>query len=470
MKRLRVQLVLTFTLVVLVAVGTIAFLINRNTSTAFRQYITNSGVRASGSGVQQLVAYYQEQGTWDGIERLLGEGILLAGPVRGPMPLANARDRQPGRRVDVMLADAKGRVVFDSTGKAEGTRLSTREKSRALTISETDDSEVLGYLLLSWPGPGDGLGRLEQRFLDSVRSILLLGGAVAVVLGLVLGALLSQSLTAPLQRLAAAARAVASGDLGQRVRIEGSAEMAEVAQAFNEMTMALSESERQRQNMVADTAHELRTPLTVLQGNLRAILDGVYPLDESEILRLYDETRLLGRLVDDLRELALADAGQLRLNVREADAGHLILSTVDGFAPAAKDSEVNLTAHVPDDLPAVWADPDRVTQVLSNLLVNAVRHTPLGGSVKVAARDVEDYVELSVADNGEGIALDDLPHVFERLWQADRARARSKRKTGGTGLGLSVAQSLVQAQGGRIWVESIVGRGSTFRFTLPKAS
>ena len=469
MNRLRVQLVLAFTLVVLVAVGAIALLINRTTSTAFRQYITNSGVRASGSGVQQLVAYYQEQGSWDGIERLLGEGILLAGPVRGPMPAANARDRQPGRRVDVMLADAKGRVVFDNTGKAEGTRLSSAEKSRALTISETDDSEVLGYLLLSWPGPGDGLGRLEQRFLDSMRSILLLGGAVAVALGLVLGALLSQSLTAPLQRLAAAARAVAAGDLSQQVRLDGSDEIAEVAQAFNEMTTALSEFERQRQNMVADTAHELRTPLTVLQGNLRAILDGVYPLDESEVSRLYDETRFLSRLVDDLRELALADAGQLRLNLRVTDVGQVIRSTTENLAPAAEASEVKLAAQVPAELPAVWGDPDRIVQVLSNLLVNAVRYTPSGGAVSVTAREADGSVELAVADNGEGIAPDDLPHVFERLWQADPARARENRKAGGTGLGLSVAQSLVEAQGGRIWVESVLGQGSTFRFTLPCA-
>jgi len=477
MNRLRVQLILAFTLVVLVAVGAIAFLINQTTGTAFRQYVTHSGLRASGSGVQRLVAYYQGQGGWDGVEGLLGEGVILSGPAGRSMPAADPRNRWPAGRLDVILADAGGKVVVDSAGEAEGRRLSSREKSRALAIAETDDGEVLGYLLLSLPGSSDRLGPLERQFLDHIRDILMVGGALAVALGLVLGVLLSRSLTAPLQRLATAARAVAAGDLGQQVRVEGSTEMAEVALAFNEMTTALGESERQRQNMVADTAHELRTPLTVLQGNLRAILDGVYPLDAAEISRLYDETRLLSRLVDDLRELALADAGQLRLNLRPTDAGQVIQSTIGSLAPAAEAHEVTLTAQVPVDLPAVQADPDRVAQVLRNLLANAMRHTPPDGSVTVAASLRETdlsgaaarAVEISVADTGEGIASKDLPHVFERFWQADPARLRANRATGGTGLGLSVAQSLVEAQGGRIWVESALGEGSTFRFTLPLA-
>jgi signal transduction histidine kinase len=221
--------------------------------------------------------------------------------------------------------------------------------------------------------------------------------------------------------------------------------------------------------MVADTAHELRTPLTVLQGNLRAILDGVYPLDQAEISRLYDETRLLSRLVDDLRELALADAGQLRLNLRPTDIGEVIRSTADNLSPAAEAQQVSLTTQIAASLPLVRVDADRVAQILRNLLVNALRHTPAGGSVTVTAAEVEAALELAVVDTGEGIAAEDLPHIFERLWQVDRARSRDDRATGGSGLGLSVAQSLVEAQGGRIWAESTPGQGSTFRFTLPVA-
>jgi two-component system OmpR family sensor kinase/two-component system sensor histidine kinase BaeS len=203
--------------------------------------------------------------------------------------------------------------------------------------------------------------------------------------------------------------------------------MVEVAQAFNEMATALSKSERQRQHMVAHVAHELRTPLSVVQGNLRAILDDVYPLEKSEVSRLYDETRLLSRLVDDLRELALADAGQLYLILRPTKVAPVILSAVESLALAAKAQGVTLTFQHPADLPDVRADPDRVAQVLGNLLVNAVRHTPPGGSVTVSATAQQNYVEIAVSDTGEGIAPEDLPHVFDRFWRADPVRVRAGR-------------------------------------------
>jgi signal transduction histidine kinase len=462
MNRLRVQLILAFTLVVLVAVGVIAVLIIRTTDTEFRQYITVSGMQASGRGMEQLVSYYELQGSWEGVESLLGQGVFISWPGGISMPAMSRRPGLPGGQLDVTLADADGKIVYDNTGKAEGKKLRSGAKSQALPITHTDDGEVIGYLLLSLPGGLDRLGHLERQFLDRMRNILIIGAALAVGLGLIMGALLSRSLTAPLQRLATAVRAVTAGDLSQRVQVEGSTEMEEVALAFNDMTAALGASEQQRQNMVADVAHELRAPLSVVQGNLRAILDDVYPLDKAEISRLYDETRLLNRLVDDLRELALADAGQLRLHVRPMDVAQVILPTVEGLTLAAEAQEVSLTTQLPADLPIVQADPDRVAQVLRNLLVNALSHTPPGGSITVSAALAEDAVEIAVADTGEGIAGEDLPHVFERFWRSDPARAR----TGGSGLGLSVAQSLVEAQGGRIWAESTLGQGSTFRFTL----
>jgi signal transduction histidine kinase len=461
--RLRVQLILAFTLVVLVAVGAIAVLIIRTTNSQFRRYVTHSDMQASGSGLDQLVAYYQQHGSWDGVESLLGQGVFLSGPEAAPLSNADRPSGRPAGQLDVLLADASGQIVYDSTGKAEGRKLKAGEKSQALPITQPDSEEVIGYLLLSFPSGPDPLGRLEQQFLDHMQQILLTGAALAVGVGLALGALLSRSLTAPLQRLAAAARAVAAGDLTHRVRVEGSDEMVEVAQAFNEMTTALGESERQRQNMVADVAHELRTPLSVVQGNLRAILDGVYPLEKAEIARVYAETRLLSRLVDDLRELALADAGQLSLFLRPTDVGQVIQSTIENLAPAAEAREVALTGHVPDNLPAIQADPARVAQVLRNLVVNALRHTQPGGSVTVTAVLADGGVEIGVADTGEGITPENLPHVFERFWKADSARV----PTGDTGLGLSIAQSLVEAQGGLIWAESTPGQGSTFRFMLP---
>jgi two-component system OmpR family sensor kinase len=465
MNRLRVRLVL--------AVGAIAALVLRTTDTQFRRYVTHSDMQASGSGLQQLIAYYDQAEGWEGVDTLLANATFVGDvPPQPPSSEVTRRFAAPAAALDVILADTNGRIVYDSTGEATGEKLPRADRAQALPIVRSE-GEVIGYLLLSLPGGDDRLGELEQRFLDRMRNILITGAVLAVGAALVMGALLSRSLTAPLQRLAAAARAVAVGDLGHRVRPEGSEEMVEVARAFNDMTAALDESERQRRNMVADVAHELRSPLTVLQGNLRAMLDGVYDLDVAEISRLYDETRLLSRLVDDLRDLALADAGQLRLALRPVDIVSLIRNTTETIASAAEGQGVALDGRLAEDLPPVQADADRVAQVLRNLLINALRHTPPGGSVTVTATANANGggVEVAVSDTGEGIAPENLSHVFERFWRSDPARTRSGSlgRMGGTGLGLSVVQSLVEAHGGRIWVESTPGQGSTFRFTLPAA-
>jgi len=472
MNRLWVRLTLAFALVVLVAVGAVALLINRTTGVELRRYVTDSGMQVAGSGMQQLVEYYEYYGSWEGVDSLLSGGVFVNGPMGMGMPQlvdSGFQSNMQAGPLDIVLADARGKIVYDSAGKAVGKSLSAQERTKAVAITPNGSQEAIGYLLLSLPSTGgqDRLGNLEKEFLARVQKVLWIGAALAVGLGLIVGLILSRNLTAPLQRLAGAARAVAGGNLGQQVQVEGSAEMAEVGQAFNEMTSALKRAEVLRQNLVADVAHELRTPLSVLQGNLRAILDDVYDLDKTEISRLYDETRLLSRLVDDLRELALADAGQLNLNLRPTDAAQVIRSTTDSLALAAEAGQVVLTATMPDSLPAIQADPDRVAQVLRNLLVNALRHTLAGGSVTLTAATSDRVVEIAVADTGEGIAAEDLPHVFERFWRADPSRARDNRLAGGTGLGLSIAQSLVEAQGGRIWAESTPGEGTIFRFTLP---
>jgi two-component system OmpR family sensor kinase/two-component system sensor histidine kinase BaeS len=474
-KRLWVQQTLAFSVVVIITIGAVAIWINRSANAEFRKYVTRREIRSLGSGMQGLVEYHQQGGSWDGVESLLAEGVFFGGDDKGILfgaTLAETgRQEKIMRPVDVQLADASGRVVFDSTSSDKGRSLSRDEIANAWPIMVAGDREVIGYLLLffSYTEP---LDEAAQQFLDGVEQALLVSTVSAVILILVVGALLNRRLNAPLQRLAAAARAVAAGDPEQQVEVGGSTEVAQVSQAFNEMTAALNEAETLRQNMVADVAHELRNPLSVLQGNLWAILNDAYPLEKAEISRLYDETRLLSRLVEDLRELALADAGQLHLNLHPIDVAQVIRHTVDNFGLAAEAQEVDLTAQIPYDLPHAQADPDRVAQVLRNLLVNAVRHTPPGGSVTVSASSKVKHLEIAIADTGEGIAPEDLAHVFERFWRADPARARSgtdgeERFMGGTGLGLAVAQSLVKAQGGRIWVESTLGEGTVFRFTLP---
>jgi len=452
------RLTLIFTVIILIVVGAIALWMSRATATEFRQYITRSEVTAY--GMERLAAYYRAHGGWEGVEDLLKNGVVVTGSRWGMM----RRPGMPEVRLSVILADANGRIVFDGVGQRVGKRLRANELREAIPITEVGSDEVLGYVLIALPGAPQ-LGSSEQRFLTRTRGILISVAALAVVLGLAISAILSRSLTAPLQRLAAAARAVAQGDIGKRVSVEGTSEVAEVAQAFNEMTTALEKAEKLRQNLVSDVAHELRTPLSVLQGNLRAILDDVYPLDKAEIARLYDETRILARLVDDLQELAQAEAGALRFNIVPTDVASVLRAAVARFEPAAEAKSLRLACEIPQALPEALADPDRVSQILNNLISNALRHTPEGGQITLSAAAREGFVEISVADTGEGIAPEDLPHVFDRFWRADRSRSRAG---GGAGLGLAIVRALVEAQGGRVHAASEgLGKGSVFSFTLP---
>jgi two-component system OmpR family sensor kinase len=455
-----VRLTLTFTVVLLVVVGIIAILINRTTDTEFRLYLTRSQVAAY--GMEKLAAYYEANGSWNGVEELLAQSVVINALQNVPMP--HRQQGGPEPKLDIVLADSTRKVVFDSAGASTGTRLASRAVNDAIVITEPDSDQVLGYLLVALPR-AQSLGLTELRFLNRTRIVLFGAAALAIVLGLVIGALLSRSLTSPLQRLAAAARAVAGGHLGERVEVEGSAEVADVSRAFNEMTSALQKGETLRQNLMSDVAHELRTPLSVLQGNLRALLDDVYPLEKEEIARLYDETRLLSRLVDDLRELAQAEAGQLRFNMQPTDVVSLLRTAVAKFEPAAESRSVQLSCNVADALPQVTADPDRLAQVMNNLMTNALRHTPEGGRIVVSATAVTGAVEVSVTDNGEGIPAEDLPHVFDRFWRADHSRSRAG---GGSGLGLAIVRAMVQAHGGQVRAASDgPGKGSTFSFTLP---
>jgi len=451
--RLWVKLSLAFAAVVVVAVMAVALLLNWQAGAQFREYVTHSGLVAEGGLVQALAAHYEEHGSWEGVDRLF--------QVESPLQNWRGRWRSPAAAglAGLALADANGRVLYGPPG-----RLSIRERTNAVPVEV--DGQTVGYVIAGG-ARAETLGPLEQGFLSRLRRSLVYGAGLAGVLALILGLLLSRNLTAPLRGLASAARAVASRDFTQRVEAAGSSEMVEVADSFNEMTTALQQAEVLRQNLMADVAHELRTPLTVLQGNLRALLDDVYPLEKSEVAQLYDETRLLSRLVEDLRELALAEAGQLRLNLRPIDAASVIEATASNFALLAEESQIALDAETEANLPSIVADPDRVAQVLRNLLINALRHTASGGRISIAAQRDDRGVRIEVADTGEGIRAQDLPHVFERFWSTDPSRLHD---LGGSGLGLTIARQLVQSQGGTIGVESQPGRGSRFWFILPVAS
>ncbi len=275
------------------------------------------------------------------------------------------------------------------------------------------------------------------------------------------GRRISRDVTAPLADLMAAADSVATGDLNVRVPESGPAEFARLAHSFNHMTEELQRADQQRRNLTADVAHELRTPLQIIQGNLEGILDGVYEPTPEHLGTTLEETRLLARLVDDLRTLSLAEAGQLPLQLEPVDVAEVLSDVSTSFSGQTEIAGIMLEAQVTGSSPLmVTADAGRLEQVLGNLLANSLRHTPAGGTITLRAEAVEGKVRIYVRDTGEGIPAEDLPYVFDRFWRGDRSRSHAGGA--GSGLGLAIARQLVQAQGGRIWVESEVGKGTTF--------
>jgi signal transduction histidine kinase len=308
------------------------------------------------------------------------------------------------------------------------------------------------------------MGAPELQFLGQLRRATwrasLLGLAAAVLLGI----LVTRYVTAPLRQLSAAAARVGQGDLTQRVPVRSDDDLGSLAAAFNMMTSDLRRLDESRRHLTADIAHELGTPLAVLQANLEGMLDGVVETTPDRLAALHTQVQLLARLVSDLRDLSLAQAGRLVLDRRVTDLAALIADAVAVVLPYAAEKGVEVQSRLSPGMPPLLIDRDRVLQVTHNLLDNAIRHTPAGGAVTIGLEAKSAEAVLWVSDTGPGIAEDEQERVFDRFYRPDASRARS---SGGAGLGLAIVRSLVEAHGGRVGVTSMVGQGSTFTIALP---
>ncbi len=332
---------------------------------------------------------------------------------------------------------------------------------------------LLAYLLTRWFG-GDGHTAIVVWFSGC-------GLAFGLpMVGIALAVRTFRRVTTPLANVMAAADAVAAGDLRVRVPEGGKGDFSRLTHSFNQMVTELERNDQQRRNLTADVAHELRTPLHIIQGNLEGILDGVYEATPEHINTTLDETRHLARLVDDLRTLSLAESGQLPMVRTPVAVQDLLSDVVVSFEGQAEVKGVKLrimrpegprelrmteSADISQEVLLIEADAGRLNQVLSNLVVNALRHTPAGGTITLTANRQNNFARITVTDTGEGIAAEDLPFLFDRFWRGDRARTHSEGV--GSGLGLAIARQLVQAHGGQITVQSEVGRGTTFTLDLP---
>lgn len=312
------------------------------------------------------------------------------------------------------------------------------------------------------------MGSLEKNFLESVHASLRWVGVGIMALGLAASYALARSITIPIRKLGQVAEQVAQGELGKTAPVETNDEVGHLADIFNRMSQSLAANATLRRQLLANIAHELRTPLAVIQGNLEGMIDGVIAPDKAQLRSLHEEAVRLNRLIKDLRDLSLAEVRQLALEKRPTDMNQLAARTVLMLKPLAEAKEIHIECALAAGLPDVVVDPDRMNQVLYNILVNAIRYSPAQGAIRVyTARVVEQaepWLKVSIADQGEGIAPEDLPYVFDHFYRGDKSR---DRKSGGSGLGLAIVKQLVEIHGGRVTVDSRVNEGSVFHVWLP---
>lgn len=454
---LRTRLTAAFIVVVLLATSLVAIVSTVATKRLFHDYVESNRLAREEQWVELLAAFFSQTGSWDGVQELLvlpGRYGMMGRHAMGPRMAMVSGDR-------LLILDAGNLVVGDSEGKSLGARVPDKEARKGTAIKLNGVN--VGTVLVQTNLP-EGLVKLEQIFSRSVSTAIIGGGVVASILAVGLGIWYSRRITSPIIDLTKTTKKISRRELFHRVDVQGDDEIAELAKSFNDMIEDLEYSEILRKNLVADVAHELRTPLTILRGNLESILDGALTPVPEVIVSLHDEVVRLTRLVGDLQELSLAEAGKLQLHPQPVAIPGLVEKVVEPVRNVAAMKNIALNILVSDDLPATMLDKDRISQVLLNLLNNALQHTPESGSIDISVIKENNDLLFSVKDTGPGISGDDLPYIFERFYRADKSRTRSG---GGTGLGLAIAKGFVEAHGGRIWAGNLPAGGSVFSFTIP---
>lgn len=458
---MRTKLILSFALVVLVSIVSFAFVMWQSAAREVNAFMFRGGMADETDLVTWLENYYSQNSSWDGVAELLpGDnrgrgrmGGMMGGSGENSMGMGGVGQR-------FQLADANGVIVYDSWDESTGDSISLLQRWSAISLHS--DGAAVGYLIppAGSGGAGSEQSLLVQRLNQAAVTAALIGGGLALLLALLLALRLNQ----PVQALTSAAEKLATGDLTPRVPVSGNDELALLGSTFNQMANSLQDAEASRRALTADIAHELRTPLAVQKAYLEALEDGIYPLTVSNLQPIVDQNQILNRLVDDLRTLAMVDAGQLELDFTPTRLAPLVSRTIERFQPQAETKNIHMAARIGDDIPEISADPGRIEQILGNLLSNALRHTPEEGAINVDLFTSGIQVLVRVQDSGPGIPEEALEHIFERFYRADRGRSRSD---GGSGLGLAIAQQLARAHGGALSARNNPQGGAIFELSLP---
>jgi signal transduction histidine kinase len=445
LRSLAVKLTLAFLVVSVVGVALIALILQQRTQSEVGQLVTDQ-LRAE--LVNNLTEYYERTGSWAEID-----GIFMR-----TRHWDRSRNAAPA---PVTLLDKNRAVVFSGAGFVPG------EKPLAIDGVEAPivvDDETVGWVAFDparfsrLPPPGSP----ESDFLGRINTAILVSALGAVALAIIMGVWLARTIASPLHELTEATQALAQGQLGRQVAVRSQDEIGALAASFNRMSVDLARANQLRRQMTADVAHDLRTPLSVLLGYAEALDERMLQGSPDIYAVMHSEARHLNRLIDDLRTLSLADADELPLHMQPVDPQALLARTAAAHKIQADERHVTLRVEAPSLLPEVMVDEERMIQVLGNLVSNALRYTPAGGSVTLSASADQSRVSLSVQDTGAGIAPADLPFIFERFYRGDKARSSD----GESGLGLAIAKSIVEMHGGVISAVSTPGEGSTFTVEL----
>jgi signal transduction histidine kinase len=467
---LNFRLLAAFTLVIIVIISSVFYLVYRTTRNEITQYNEMVEDAQDGKVKNELYLYYANYGTWQGIQpyvvqwgNLYGRRIVLTN--KQSIIVADSDSAAVGSQfTDDLLEKTPDNIAIPNPVHPMNIFPNGDDNQQDQFPQTILKADAVGYLYMVRSGlQSAGLTALQITY-QSIGRFFIRAGLMAIGIAIILTFFLSRRILSPVKALTKAARQFGKGDFSHRVSYEGKGEIAELAHSFNSMAENLEKNEQLRRNMVADVAHELRTPISNLRGYLEAISDGLVQPDEKTIRSLNEEAASLARLVADLQELTLADSGNLKITLQPEDITRLVVESVTAIQGKAANKDIRVSSQLPEILPLVDIDAQRIKQVLNNLIDNAVAHTGAGGSVTITSRQQEDRIFISVADTGEGIPPEHLPFIFERFYRVDKSRTRA---TGGTGLGLTIAKRLVEAHGGTITVTSEPGKGSVFTFSLP---
>ncbi len=395
-------------------------------------------------------SYYQQHGSWDGI------GSQMSVP---PSPMTT-EPPQFQHGAFTLVDSSTDRVVLAGQGYHVGDTVSGMVASNGIPIRS--GSQTVGVLLINQPVYR--IGAPGSAYLQRINLQVLGGGLAAIAVALLLAIVLSRTLTRPIRELTEATQVVASGGPAHQVPVRSRDELGQLANSFNRMSSDLARSLELRRQMTADIAHELRTPISIILGHAEAVHDGVLPSSPETFEIVREEAERLEHLVEDLRTLSMADAGELKLSMEPTLVEDLLRNAEKVYAHQARQKQITIEVNAEPDLPEVNVDPKRMKELLTNILDNALRYTPQGGRITMSASSVDHAVEIRVQDSGPGLAVEELDKVFERFYRTETSRTREE---GGSGLGFAIARSIVERHNGRIWAESQPGQGLTAIVRLP---